>query len=154
MRLAYVPEKQELNLVHSLLILNVIHKWEAWDKKENTKKLIICMISFFFLNLILASNILYIQWSTIKHIAPYSYSSLSSSLHIFMLIVLLSLFLFLLFDFSIIRKAFFYISACIIICISPVVSFVHIRKGSGISMLITYMFTNLSITLIQCITSL
>lgn len=43
-----------------------------------------------------------------------------------------------LFDFSIIRKAFFYISACIIICISPVVSFVHIRKGSGISMLITY----------------
>lgn len=43
-----------------------------------------------------------------------------------------------LFDFSVIRKAFFYISACIIICISPVVSFVHIRKGSGVSMLVTY----------------
>lgn len=43
-----------------------------------------------------------------------------------------------LFEFDILLKAFFYIAACVIICISPLISFLSIRNNGGISRLITY----------------
>ena len=43
-----------------------------------------------------------------------------------------------LFSVDILLKSFFYVSACVIICISPLVSFLSIRNKGGIARLITY----------------
>lgn len=43
-----------------------------------------------------------------------------------------------LFDTDVLLKSFFYIAACVIICIGPLVSFLCIRNNGGISRLITY----------------
>ena len=43
-----------------------------------------------------------------------------------------------LFDIDVLLKSFFYIAACVIICIGPIVSFLSIRNKGGVGRLITY----------------